>query len=250
MAKAKTVKMKLGDIEERGDLRPRPLSTEAIQDYVRMLRNGETPPPIELHAGSRTIFDGHHRFHAYKAFWGDGWREHQVVVILREDLPDPEQSPMEFRWQAALRARGHGVRLSRYDKKALISSIVANMGIDEAVSRAPAIAETSESVRELIDAMAIAGISMTAAVVSPSDATADGEQPGQFVPGVSKWRGESHPTGTLQGWVPGLKRLCQALTRLLGQMEGPLIDRDRLLLEELREAIEAALEREAEAEAV
>lgn len=235
-------KIKLGQLEERRELNPRgKLSHEVIQEYVRRLHNGETPPPIVAHRQTGVIFDGAHRYHAWKEFAGERWQEQEVPVIFRDDLPDPEESPELFRLAAVVANREHGLRVSRADKGRVIAETVVKRGREILERHRAALGETQESLEEIIAAVTAAydvfgkerggsGLGMTP------------ERPmNRPAPASIRYRPESFPTGHLTSGRAAIRAIRKRLQDILAMFRGALTEADAAELRAMRALIDEAL---------
>lgn len=73
--------------------------------------------PLLVDRGTRVIVDGNHRYMALKQFYGEGWREREVVVQWI-DLPPFEQDPLAWR-EVVLRTNRHrGLPLDGREREA------------------------------------------------------------------------------------------------------------------------------------
>lgn len=240
--------MKLGDIEERRSLNPRDhLSHGRVQEYVRRLQNGDVPPPLVIHAAKRVLFAGALRFQAWKAYLGDAWEKYEVDVILRDDLPDPDEQPALFRLMAAADNRDHGQPMTRFERRSVAAELAVQAGIDAAVTYAKSLNETDDSLRQLLGTLNRWAGAITEAV--ERQASEDGvtepvaiDSP-HLVP-ISRavaYPPGSFPTGYLRGHVPAIRHACRQLRAALAEHSGDLDEADRAELEQTLEAIQSLL---------
>jgi hypothetical protein len=236
MAKS-VVMMRLGDIQERLDLSPRDhLSHEVVQEYVRRLRNGEVPPPMVVTPGS-VLFAGHHRYQAWQEFVGEGWGDHQVEVVVRDDLPDPDRQPELFRLEAAVENRNHGLRVDRVERRKLATAAALKVGVEAVRQYAAQLNETEESMDELLGILAARWAS-----AGDGQAGDGGTAVGQGSSG-GKYRAEAFPTSHIESFTPAIWRLCRKLRAVLDGRTAPLTSKDAAELEATAAAIASALER-------
>lgn len=245
----KVVKMKLGDIEERRDLNPRGrIRQDKVQEYVRRLLNGETPPPIKVCSRTHIIVDGAQTFHAWREYLGPKWEDHETDVIPIDNMPDPDTESDLWLDRAAEWNRNHGVPLSRFDKRTILSKLAATRGIDAALKRAWVHGETEESTKELLGLLAAPAIALSEAiqetVVSKPAVKETVPLP---APRVGAQRPEACTPGHLRSVTPAVRYHCRALRDALATRKGSLSERDREELEATLAAIEAALGDAAEA---
>jgi hypothetical protein len=171
-----------------------------IKEYVRRLKNNETPPPIEVHRGSNIIFAGDLRFYAYRAFYGNGSDE-KVQVIWRDDIPDPRTDPDAFRLAKACADdnRNHGQRLSRGEKQDAIRKYLKTHSEDEARQYAFLLNETEDSFNELLSRF-----------TRPSDDVLR-----KLVDDARKEREEKARGTTVQATIPEVKEALAPLTSVV-----------------------------------
>lgn len=243
MAEAEMVRM--GAIEERRELNPRgQLSYEVIQEYVRRLQNGETPPPIEADRRTGVLFSGAHRFNAYKAFFGEGWQDREIPVVWRDDLPDPNAEPARFRLLAAIANRDNGLRVSRTERRTIIAEVLRELGQHTLMHYCKELNETPESLQQLIDTLTAAEAAQLQVVrteAAGQTRTIEESKDDMPKPGAVKFEPRGFPTGKLTGSRPVIRVLCRRLREALGQYAGSLTEAERAELTELRDRIDEAL---------
>jgi len=143
--------VKMGSIDVRNELMPRVSKNEAyIQELVKVLLNGVPLPPLEVDRKKNVLFDGHHRFHAYKAYYGEKWEESKVPVVWRDDLPDPDDETEMFRLLALTANRANGLPITRSDKRVVIAQVIRKRGLEVVQKYAALINETPESLKQLV----------------------------------------------------------------------------------------------------
>ena len=223
----------MGAITEKRELNARSkLDHGVVSDYARRLRNGETPPPIELHAGTDIVFSGAHRFHAYKAFFGPGWEDREIPVIRRTDIPDPETEPELFRMHAAVENRDHGKPVTRWERGKLLYDVLKKFNKATARKYLVPLGETPESFAELMDVF-------SAPEIGKDDQKGVGA--GAQTP-ATPWPAAGSPTGTLRAVRSAVRSRCETLRQAVEAAAARgLEDSERESLLELREYLDSVL---------
>lgn len=229
--------MRMGAIEERRDLNPRgKLNHEVVQEYVRRLQNGETPPPIEVDRRTGVLFHGAHRFNAYKAYFGEHWEDQLIPVVLRDDVPDPDTEPAKFRLMATIANRDNGLRVSRTERRAVIAEIFSELG-QRILEYAKDLNETPESLQELVDTVTAAETAQLRAIESKETPSAESE----LKPKTVKYEPTGFPTSKLVGSRPVIRMLCKRLIAVLDQSGGKLTEAECRELSSLRIKLDQVL---------
>ncbi len=257
ISNAQVEEVYLSQLEEDRNLNPRRhLDHGAIQEYIRRLANGETPPPMLVHRASGVIIDGAHRYHAWKEFAGERWMEQRVPVIFVDDAPDPRAAPELFRLYAYQINRNHGVRIQRTDKPKIIQELLIKHGRETVEQYRTLLGETEESLEELVAALSPLVFAAEACKPRPAPQAGSATRTAQTdlavqaapapksapaavrsavqsnaedgpLPAAVRYRSEAFPSGHLTSARPPLRSACRRLQQLLRLFGGTLLDADR-----------------------
>ena len=244
--KIKTEEVRLGAIRETRSLSPREhLSDEAIKEYVRKLQNGETPPPIQLEPKTNEIFAGRHRFHAYKAFYGEGWQDKTVPVAWRKDVPNPDENPAQFKVDAAAENRDNGVPITRVEKRRCLVALAKERGMEIALEYAAVMNETPESLEEMMRPFLAASEARLEAMAATEPPAAEGEAEVAPTPRgrADKRRPEAVHMSEMQSVRPVVMVACDKLSAALAQIKGDLTEAELLKLKHVDEQLHALIDR-------
>lgn len=220
--------VRMSALEVRPSLNSRPHTThEVVQEYIRRLENGETPPPIEVDRKTGVVFDGVRRLYAYKHYYGDNWKDAEIPVIWRDDLPNPDEEPDLWRLMHGIANREHGERVSTTDKRALLRAIYETYGVEVAKRYAKALNETEASLMELVAIWRkpeeYEQVKREFGVTEPDSKRVQVvDKPASALPVATKYRPSDKPTSHLRGVRPPIKTYCRNLIYAIDSAKGDL----------------------------
>lgn len=145
--------VRLGSLEVRRDLNHRKhVNQDRIDQYARMLDNGENPPPVQVDYATNIVVDGNHRFFAAKMFHqarSPKWQDCLIEVQWVSDAPDPYEDPVHYLLMTAIKNRHNGEPLDPKDVHQLLIQTIKAHGKEEAKKYAPLLNESPETVDRL-----------------------------------------------------------------------------------------------------